>query len=282
MAWQAIVSSGGLIAHGWVGWSLLRFEKLFSIWDRKKAIAIAHYSAMTWFTSIGSALFSQGDRLIVGSILDSKLLGVYAAITNITSQINSLSALAIQPLLPSLSSQLGKLNVDRDRLERQIKIATKVNGIVALGLGALLSIFAPLVLSAMIPEGVTNEYLLGFRLATVIYSLYSVNAVGHYILFSVNAVNISLTIALVSGIVSLIMIFFGSNYFGLLGAIAGNSGYLGVWFLNFIGMKKIGIATKKWIELLYLLILGFLTIAFISWSIKYESNCHCLSISLSS
>jgi O-antigen/teichoic acid export membrane protein len=219
---------------------------------------------MTWLTTLGSALFSQCDRLIVGSILDTRILGIYAAITSITAQINTFSSLPIQPLLPRLSQLIAKQNSEPSQLKEQVKQALLVNGIVALGLGGTLLTLAPFIIKIIIPTGANNEYLFAFRLATIIYSLYSMNGVGYYILFSINAVNISLIIQLFSGGFSLLFIGFASYFFGLTGAIIGNAGYLIVWLLNIRAMRKLNIPSIVWIKWIKFLLVWFLIVSIIS------------------
>jgi O-antigen/teichoic acid export membrane protein len=60
----------------------------------------------------------------------------------------------------------------------------------------------------------------------VIYSLYSLNAVGYYVLFATNNVKICMARQLTAGIGSLIAIAVGAYYFGIAGAIVGNAGYV--------------------------------------------------------
>jgi O-antigen/teichoic acid export membrane protein len=264
MLCHAIASFGGLLGHSCVGCSLVWNLKLRPTWDSKKFISVASYSSMTWLTTLGSALFSQCDRLIVGGILGTKILGVYAAITNITGQINSFSALPIQPLLPKLSNLFTKGESNVIALHKQLKQALQVNSLVALGLGGGLMTLTPLIMNIIIPNSKQNEYNSLFQIAIIIYSLYSINAVGYYVLFSIDAVNLSLKIQLFSGIISLSLIAVFAYYFGLFGAIIGNSGYLCVWFLNISAMKKLKIPVKIWVNWVLLFLLWFLAIVLIN------------------
>jgi O-antigen/teichoic acid export membrane protein len=226
MRWQAVASTVILIAHVGVGWILLRRLNLRPTWNSMKSLAIGRYSLLTWVGSLGGVLFSQCDRLLVGGLLGTGVLGVYAAITTVTAQINSFSAVPVQPLLPAISSLLAKPSIDEAQLRKQLKHAFGVNASIALGLGAGLLVFAPIVMNVLIPRGATNEYVWAFRIATLIYTLYSLNAVGFYILFAIGAVQTYLIINLASGVVSLLLIGILSVHIGLVGSVAGNAGYL--------------------------------------------------------
>lgn len=264
IAWQAVTSMGLLIAHIGVGCLLVRNVKLRPVWDSTKALTVARYSLMAWVTALGSALFSQCDRLIVGALLGTEVLGVYAAITNVTGQINSFSALPVQPLLPRLINLLEKQGINQPTLKQKVKQALQINGIFALGIGGALFTLAPLIVNVMIPGAITNEHLLAFRIAATIYALYSVNAVGYYVLFSVDAVNMCMAIQLVSGALSLLLIGIGASIFGLLGAVIGNAGYLGVWLLLFSGMKQLCIPMRLWIGWLKFLLLWFFVVVLVN------------------
>jgi hypothetical protein len=80
----------------WIVRSLLQHLHLRPIWNKEKVLAIADYSFTIWLLTLGTAIFSRGDRLIVGYYLGSESLGIYGGVTEIASAINSFSAL--QPI----------------------------------------------------------------------------------------------------------------------------------------------------------------------------------------
>lgn len=269
MQCQVFINFLVLAAHISVIWLLVRDVKLRLRWSRSKGFAIARYSIITWLATLGGALFTQADRLIVGGLLGINVLGIYAVITNITSQINTFSALPIQPLLPAISSQIvAKQGIDQVVFQGQVKQALQINSLVALGMGAILCTFARAILRLMLGGEISDLTLLAFYIATVIYALYSVNAVGFYILFGVNAVNICMVVQVLSGIISLLLIAVGANSFDLIGAILGNAGYLGVWLLTYFGMKKLHIYTPLWLAWIKFPLVWFFVICLTSITIS--------------
>ena len=98
MQWQICVAVGGLLCHCWINWFLLKKFDLKINWNPQRGVAIFRYSMMSWLTAMGGVLFAQMDKVIVGSALGTMELGIYAAITNVTNQINVLSALPVQPM----------------------------------------------------------------------------------------------------------------------------------------------------------------------------------------
>jgi O-antigen/teichoic acid export membrane protein len=251
MQWQAIASIVTLLTHVWIVRSLLKGICLRPAWNTKKGLEVGRYSLITWLTSLGSSFFSRADRLVVGSMLGTQSLGVYAAITDIAAQINTFSALPVQPLLPNLSNLTAQKNIDFSKLKQQIKYSIEINALVALGLGATLITLSPLILNLLFPGETVNQYILPFCISITIYSIYSINAVGFYILLSKNAVNTCAIVVLISGIFSLALIALGSHLFGLMGAIVGNTGYITTLLLNILGMKLLSIEKFSWIRWLY-------------------------------
>lgn len=257
MIWQTIVTGGSLLVLAVVAWRQMFGMKLHFSFSLARGKAVASYSVMTWLVSVSGALFSQFDRVIVGAILGTNTLGIYGAITSITAKINSLSATPVQPLLPELSALLAKQNVDRLRVEQRVQQALRLNAVVAFGMGAMIFALAPLAVQIMIPGAVSSENLVAFQLAVMIYTLYSPNATGYYVLLG-DDVKTCMFIQMGSAIVSLTLIAAGATRYGLLGAVAGNVGYLGIWLLNYLGMKHLRIAVRRWIAWLRLPLVWFI------------------------
>lgn len=247
MQWQALTSVATLLSHIWVVRSLIQDVNLRPIWKTEKGLIIANYSLMIWLISLGTALFSRGDRLIVGYLLGSETLGIYGGITEATAAINSFSALPVQPLVPVLSNQLAKVPISNLQLEQQVKQAFEVNALFALGSAAWLFMFAPLVMHIILTDAANETNILAFRIATVIYGLFSLNAVGFYILLSVMS-KLVMTIQLISGCFSLIFIAIGAKNFGLLGAITGNFGFLLTLLMIFCGLKYLKLPKLLWLQ----------------------------------
>lgn len=152
MECQVLISILILLGHIWVVRSLVKSAYLRPIWKTEKVFAIAKYSFTVWLLTLGTALFSRGDRLIVGYYLGSENLGIYAGITEITSAINSLSALPVQPLVPILSSYSKNHNISRVELIQKVKQSIQINAFFALGSAAFLFIMSPLIMRLMFEE----------------------------------------------------------------------------------------------------------------------------------
>jgi O-antigen/teichoic acid export membrane protein len=248
MELQISIAVVGLIAHCWLGWFLLRGFGLRVSWNQRRGLEIFRYSMMSWLTAIGGVLFTQMDKVIVGAVLGTSELGIYAAVTNVATQINVLSALPVQPMMPALSALAVRDDFDPVEVEGRVKQAFMVNSLFALGLGSVLLTVAPFLLRVMLGSEPSVNVVLVFRVAVLTYSLYSLNAVGYYLCLGLNAAGMCMNIQVASGIVTLVLIWLGADRFGLLGAMLGNMGFVMTWLMNIYGCKLLKIQEQKWLQ----------------------------------
>jgi O-antigen/teichoic acid export membrane protein len=248
MQWTVIASVVLLVLFSIGAILLLKGARITPQWNGAKGKDILSYSLTSWGAALGGTMFTRFDRLIIGSILGTSILGVYAAITDIAVQINSFSALAVQPVLPTLSFELVKKEVKTEHIEDKIKQALQINMLVALILGAGLIIFAPVIVEVLLSGSTVVNQIFVFRAAIIIYSLYSLNAAGYFVLYSVNAVSEVLWTQLIVGVVTLVCIALGATYFGLRGAIFSNVVYIGTGWLTIRSMNHYNIPASKWLK----------------------------------
>lgn len=243
MKWQIFAYALLLGAHCCVVFQTLRNKGLGFKWNGNKAKRIFRYNLATWTATLGSAAFGQCDRFIVGGVLGAPALGVYSAVTNMTSKINSFSSAAVQPLVPSLSRDAAA----NSSTEARIRQAVQLNALIAFESGIVLYVLAGWVMNVMIPGATTPRDIVALKIATVIYVFYSINAVGYYTLFSVGKARTNAVVVLSSGIVSLALIRLGALHFGLLGAIVGNAGYVGTIWLIVVALRRTGITLSRYL-----------------------------------
>jgi O-antigen/teichoic acid export membrane protein len=263
MIGQSIVSMISLAVHMYIVIVLFKEKKLAFrlVFNLEKMMRIIKYSSLLWITTLGSILFSRVDRLVVGNLLGIQFLGIYSAITDITAQINSFSALAVQPIISFVTESKISDKNEIIKIREQVIRSLIVNTVVSLVMGSVLICGAPWIL-----QKVLNIYSLdatniaSFKIATIIYSLYSINAVGFYILLGANKTFISSIISLFVGAATLTMIFAGCHY-GLTGAIIGNAGFLGVYLFTFAAMRILDIESMFWIKKIWISIFLFTSIS---------------------
>ncbi|BDA70161.1 polysaccharide biosynthesis protein [Calothrix sp. PCC 7716] len=244
MEWLVACNFAILICHASVIKSLLKGIKIRFLWDNTTGLNIIKHSLNSWIATLGVVLFLKCDRLIVASILGSKVLGVYAAITDAVGAIHLFSALPVQPLLPYISQHQEKKVHNLD-LRKYVQQSLALNALLAIILGTSLYIFSPIIMNIMLKESATENIIMSFKLAIIIYTLYSLNAVGYFILLNI-AVKKMMIIILFSSVLTLLLIAFGAKYFGLIGAILGNGVYIITIWMNAIALSLLGLSKKIW------------------------------------
>lgn len=220
-----VVTGMAFVANSIAVRFLLRPYAISICWNLQRVPVIARYSLSTWFISLGSALFSKGDRILVGAVAGTAVLGAYGAITSVVSKINQLSAAVVQPLLPSISGLSTRKNGTNQELLQHYRQAVELNTLVSFGLSGILLLLAP-ILSFVLVNQQSDELINSLVLATIIYGLYSLGAVPWYTLIARGKTTTVLRVNLLAAIVSLTLITVGAIQYGLMGAIVGNVGYL--------------------------------------------------------
>ncbi len=241
--WQALVSLLFFLVQGLAVYYLLRQHGVTLTWSFGRTKETLRRSSLAWVSTIGSLMFSQFDRVVVGIIGGATVLGIYGAITSITSQINLLSALPTQPLLSSISRKWN--HQIKDSFERVICHNLHLNGFIAVTLGLFLLEFAPEILRMVIKSSDPGD-LWCFQVATVIYTVYSMNAVGYHVLLAIESWKEFAAIQIAAGAFSLILVGIGVWAFGLKGAIVGNVGYWAIWLLTIRAMAHLSVNLRVW------------------------------------
>ncbi|MCM0593365.1 MAG: oligosaccharide flippase family protein [Gloeotrichia echinulata DEX184] len=266
--WQVLVSVATLLGHIWIIALLTKKQNIRLLWNPQRGIEILNYSLISWITTLGRALFTRGDRLIVGSLLGSSQLAIYATMLDFASATISFSALAVHPLIPAISNLVVENNSNKALLRDKVKKAIKINVLVAITIGSVILICGTLIIKFVIPESFNFTNVKIFQISVLIATLTALNAPGYLILFTTKDVAISAFNQLFFGVLSLGLIAIGSVQFGLLGAVLGNIGYIGTLILPVVAMKKLNIPLYllfSWlaIPVFLFLIISFLSIMFI-------------------
>lgn len=244
-----------------VKFNLITDLKQLLFWSTKNLKVVFLHSSRIWPSAFGSALFTQGDKLILGNLLGPSLTGVYSALASLVTQINSLSALPIQPLITHIKERRPKTDYG------QILTAISLNTSIATSIGLILICFQPEIANLILGKW-SNNYDLKIMMLTMIgiYVVYSYNAVGYYILFATNREALNTVVSISASLTSLFLIYILTINFGINGSIVGNIGYWVSLIFLYEGYKEIGFkwmsAVKIYILSLLALLLSFLTAFF--------------------
>ncbi|MEZ0485840.1 oligosaccharide flippase family protein [Fibrella aquatica] len=240
--------------YGWLS-PLRQADK--NQWDQFPRMLM--YSSRTFIGGIGSAFFSQGDRLVVGRLLGLEASGFYAALASVATQIHTLSTIAIQPLVPTLTKLVEQVSLPnspastQESLETTISRALKINAILAVGLGSLIMMMAPELSAFLFKHDLSKLTLTsnGLRVIAFIYTLYSLNAVGYYMLLAIKREIVTTMLTLICGSASLLLVGILGHFYGVTGALYGNAGYLLTLLLLVYGFKSFSLRWQLWLNAMW-------------------------------
>jgi O-antigen/teichoic acid export membrane protein len=242
MTVQAAVAILALLAHSIAAFRLLYSDQIRFNWNRHKTREMFRFGLLSTLSNLGGVFFTQCDRLIVGAFLDTASLGLYAGITTVTSQINTVSALPVQPLLARVSN-LSKRETS-EKVRNEIQHTLQFNAALAFGLGAAIFTAAPTISNLLFHANSSPTVIIALRCASVIYATYSLNASGYFILPAIGKLSAHTVIQICGGALSLMLIWIGATRWGLPGAVGGNIGFVSTLLLTTVGLKTMNIPLK--------------------------------------
>lgn len=218
--------------------------------DRQEWSGMARFGIGSWLGSAGGIVFSQFDRVVIGILLSVPQLGIYAACTQVTSQINALSAIPVQPLLPYVARYAHDIQSHLSDLRTLVSDAIRVNTAVALGLSGLIAVCAPVVAAVLVEPPDTAAVTSTLRILAAVYGVYSLNAVGFYCLFATHDVKRLCFITIGSGLLSLGTIAIGAQVAGLTGAAIGNATYVATLALAVVALRRFDMSVVLWLRMI--------------------------------
>jgi O-antigen/teichoic acid export membrane protein len=262
MQWQILTNIIFLSVHCLFAWWMIKDISPNFCWSFKKASEITKYSLASWSTVIVSSLFCQGDRLIIAFFLGARSLGIYAAISNIVSQIPAVASVPVQPLVPKL---VGILDSESKECKAEIRTvvgqALQLNVLISVIIGSSALAFSNSLVNITVPGVAVSESIPVMQVMTIIYTLYAMNVVGFNILLTKRVVMKCLLNQVISTILCLGLIVLGAKMNNLLLASLGNVGYLGTLGMLVMGMRELEIRATEWLSNLLFPVLCFMAAA---------------------
>lgn len=237
---QALITILFLIFHILFTFSLLKGIHFFPMNIKKiettRIKEILNYSFSIWITTIGSAVFSQLDKVLIGGVLGVKSLGVYAAITSISSTINNISGTVSQPILPKVSGLDIKLHKDKIKAVDYFIKGCHINYRITILISVFILFLSPEICKIILPKEYNVTYVYLFIACILIYCLYSLNSFSYYFLLGIKKEAFVMKVVISTSIATVVLIYISAIYYGIIGAIIGNIGFIGISILTIRGI----------------------------------------------
>lgn len=242
--------------------------------SKKTTFEMLNYNLGVWGSNVGSILFSQGDKIIVGNTLGINALTTYTIFTNVVSQLNQFTAQAVNPIIPLVRSGLSSSSNKANNLLISVKNFFLLNIYLSLGGAGLFIVMAEPILQFFLKSNFEKSSSLPFQILSLIYGIYTLSVTGYYISLGLGYSRKVMIISILSGFVTLISMYFSSIAFGMIGIVLSNTFFFLILILLIHGMKKIGLPLRSWVSMLIiplsLVILLTLFVYLIELSIFYK------------
>lgn len=206
--------------------------------NRGLARKILKYSLFAWISGLGSILFSQGDRVLVGILLGPVAAGAYSICTGVAARLNSLASSATQVLVPFASSyQAHGKNTEIAKVYFHL---LRLVGCLLAAAGIVLILWSKWLLSVWISPQFSLSYSGVFGILILAYTLFSISAPGYHIAFGLGRPEVPAITTVGGALIMLVCIGILSPTWGLPGAAVANIAYAVAILINFYAARQLG------------------------------------------
>lgn len=203
---------------------------------------ILHYTLFAWFSSLGSILFTQADRVLVAMLLGPAAAGAYAICSGVAARLNALASSATQALVP-LASSYKALGKDSEIIKYFLHVTRLIACLIA-ALGLLLILWGKRILGLWISPDFAQAYGSVFVILIIAYVLFSMASPGYYIAFGLGRPEIAALANVGGALLTLLLIALLSPRFGLTGAAMANVIYFLQIAILFFAGKQLGLSNS--------------------------------------
>jgi O-antigen/teichoic acid export membrane protein len=195
--------------------TLLEVKNLLPMWDIEYVKKAFHFGKWVWLQSIGSAMFSMIDRLLVASLLGPIALTQYSVCLQLAQQVHTIPSAGAMFMFPLISRRVKS----QTNIQRFAWISTMLISAFALILAVSLVVFGHLLLEIWISQSMADSstaILIGLVIA---FMILSINIAPHYVLLGSDSAKSVAVSNLFAGLVSLIIGFILIEKNGIVGAV---------------------------------------------------------------
>ncbi|MGJ7035742.1 lipopolysaccharide biosynthesis protein [Anoxybacillus eryuanensis] len=184
-------------------------------YDKEIGKNILSYSLYSWFQVIINALYTQGDKLLISTLLGTKFLGYYTVCMQLAIKIHEIPAAAGAYLFAKFSAmQRNKSN--SDVLLEYIK-ASNIVLICIASIGIPMFIFSEDILRLWISPEFASKYSFLLRMLVIAISVSALGVVPHYFLNSIGFVRFNTINSLLLSLTNLLGILVFAPILGQIG-----------------------------------------------------------------
>jgi O-antigen/teichoic acid export membrane protein len=195
------------------------------------------YGIFSWMQALAGVVFYHADRLVVGAMLGTSALGVYAVCVQATQPIHGIASAALNFIFPHFSARHE--SGTPEALTRVFRACTWANiGLVVL-LSAPLIFFGREILNIWMGSSFAEHGAVVLTWLAIANALLGACVASHYILLALGQARFVASVNILGGTFSLACIVLLIPHYGLLGAALGRLFYAFAIALNFWQLGKL-------------------------------------------
>jgi O-antigen/teichoic acid export membrane protein len=208
--------------------------------DRVSLREIFSFGAFSWVQALAGAVFYNADRLVVGALMGTSALGIYAVCVQATQPIQGITTAALNFMFPHISArhEAGEQN----SLKRLFRIATWANVALVVVLSTPLVLFGRQILTIWMGPVFAQQAYVVLEWLVCANACLGICVASHYILLALGQARFVAAINVLGGVLSLGCIALLMPIYGLRGAAIGRLLYAGTISLNFWKLKNFNFA----------------------------------------
>ncbi len=195
--------------------SLLRAGALTPAWNKSYVAEAVRFGKWTWLQSMGSALFSTADRLLVGALLGAAPLAEYSVCLQLAQQVHTVPSAGAGFLFPLVSRRMAS----GQRISRIAIGATIAFGLAAVCLALPLILFGHAILALWIGAGFADQSSGTLAWLAVAFVILAFNVGPHFLLLGSNTARFVAINSVAAGGVALATGIYLVPHLGVAGAV---------------------------------------------------------------
>lgn len=205
----------------WFASRLIGHSLVMPCWDRELAADVFHFGKWIWLQTVGGALFSAADRLIVGAMLGADALARYSICIQLAQQIHMLPSAGAQFIFPLVSRRAAEgTNVRRIAILGSLGVA-----IFSLCLALPILLFGDQILTLWVGPSIANDAKVTLRILAFAYLVLGLGVGAHFVLLGVGKVRLVAVNNIVAGLIAIGVSAYAVRYYGLEGAALSRVAY---------------------------------------------------------
>jgi O-antigen/teichoic acid export membrane protein len=170
--------------------------------DRATLLELGSFGGFTWLQAVSGVIFSQADRLLLGTVLGASSVSYYGICVQMAQPIHGLTAAGLHFLFPHLALRFasGKLA----SLRRPVYLATAVNTVLAAVFTAGLMLVGPPLLGLWMGRAFADHADGLLAVLAAGFGLLALNVTGHYAMLALGKVRLVTATNVAGGIAMLL------------------------------------------------------------------------------